>query len=179
MTAPPRAAALITAALLAIVFAGCGDAYENGAGVYTTARTTSQATAPPATPAPTQSTDSSGTESSETAPLTSQQRRAARNASRAARRFLDGYLPYSYGKARADAIVAVAPALRSELARRPPRVPAALARRARPRLTRLQLSSASADAVYLLAHIDDASSRYVALINVQRVRSRWLVTRVQ
>lgn len=168
-------------AVAAVTAAGCGEAYERGdAGVFTLpARTTVPATAPSADAAGSQRTDASGTESAEAPPATPAQQRAAAAASRVARTFLRGYLPYSYGQAPAAAIHAAAASLRAELAARPPRVPAAIARRARPRLTRLQLSSAQATAVYLLAHIDDGAAAYVALLTVKRAGARWIVTGVQ
>lgn len=170
-------------AVAAVTAAGCGEAYERGdVGVFTLpARTTVPAPAPVSAgdAAGSQRTDASGTESAEAPPATPAQQRAAAAASRAARVFLRGYLPYSYGQAPAAAIHAAAASLRAELAARPPRVPAALARRARPRLTRLQLSSARATAVYLLAHIDDGAAAYVALLTVKRAGARWIVTGVQ
>jgi hypothetical protein len=180
---PPRSArrALALLAVAAVTAAGCGEAYERGdAGVFTLpARATVAAPAPAAVAAGSQRTDASGTESAEAPPATATQRRAGAGASRAARAFLRGYLPYSYGKAPAASIHAAARSLRAELARRPPRVPAALARRARPRLERLQLSSADARAVYLLANIDDGAAAYVALLTIRRPGARWIVTRVQ
>ena len=185
---PPRSARLALAllAVAAATAAGCGEAYERGdAGVFTLPPRATTVPAPVPGPAPaavaagSQRTDASGTESAEAPPATAVQRRAAAAASHAARVFLRGYLPYSYGKAPAAAIDAVGAALRAELASRPPRVPAALARRARPRLERLQLSSAGARAVYLLAHIDDGAAAYVALLTVRRAGARWLVTGVQ
>jgi hypothetical protein len=180
---PPRTArpALALLAAAAVTAAGCGDAYERGdAGVYTLpARTTAPAPAAVVVAAGSQRTDASGTESAEAPPANAVQRRAAAAASHAARVFLRGYLPYSYGQASASAVHAADGTLRAELASRPPRVPAALERRARPRLERLELSSAGARAVYLLAHIDDGTAAYVALLTVKRAGARWIVTGVQ
>ena len=55
----------------------------------------------------------------------------ARAAAAAARVFLEGYLPYSYGRAQARRIRAAATSLLRELEASPPRVPASVAR-ARP-----------------------------------------------
>jgi hypothetical protein len=177
---PERPVALVALALLALVAAGCGDAYQQGAGVYTiTGSTTTQQPAVPAAPLPAPTPDADAAESSEAAAPTRAERAGVRAASRAARSFLRGYLPYSYARADANAIRAITPGLRRELARRPPRVPASLARRARPRLIRLQPSSTGSGAVFLLAHIQDGVSDYVTLLTVTRQRERWLVTRVQ
>jgi hypothetical protein len=177
--ARPRRLAVGLAVLAGVLLAGCGEAYQRGdAGVFTLpARTT--APAPATVAVGSQRTDATGTESNEAPPATAAQRRAAARASDAARAFLRGYLPYSYAKAPATAIHAAASSLRAALADRPPRVPAALARRARPRLARLQLSSAQPREVYLLAHIDDGAAAYVALLTVRRTGARWLVTAVQ
>jgi len=186
-----RQVTALTAAVLVIAFVGCGDGYENGAGVYTDPATSSQpqpatATAPrtaaPQTrdaPAPAQSIDTTASETGEAPGLTPAQRRDVRDASRAARAFLRGYLPYSYGKGGAREIRAVDPALRDELARRPPRVPPALAHRARPRLKRLRVSGIAAGAVYLFADIDDSDASYTALVEARLRDDRWVVVRVQ
>lgn len=177
-----QVAATLLAVGVAAVLAGCGDNYDRGAGVLTIPTTTQPAPAAVTTTvsaAPAQTTDAGGTESSEAAPLTAAQRRTVRAASRAARAFLRGYLPYSYGQATAKAIRAAAPALRDELARRPPRVPPALADRARPRLKRLRVNGLAGGKVFLLADVDDGSSRYAALLELRQRDGRWLVTRVQ
>ena len=176
-----RPVTLVALALLAVAAAGCGEAYQQGAGVYTitTRTTTTRQPTVPAAAIPAPSTDEGAAESREAPALTRKQRAGVRAASRAARSFLRGYLPYSYARADAQAISAITPGLRRELARRPPRVPASLTRRARPRLTRLQLSSTGPGAVFLLAHIRDGVSEYVMLVTVTRQRARWLVTRVQ
>jgi hypothetical protein len=175
----------LTVAVIALASAagigGCGDEYSRGAGVYSATTTTATGTtATQTTPAPLQTTDSGGTESSETTRLTAAQRQAVRDASAAARRFLDGYLPYSYGRGKADAISSAAPGLRSTLAKNAPRVPPALAAKARPRLLgRPQVSGISGGRVILLARIDDGQSRYVALLTVQRRGSQWVVSQVR
>jgi hypothetical protein len=175
----------LTVAVIALASAagigGCGDEYSRGAGVYGDTTTTATATtATQTTPAPLQTTDSGGTESSETRRLSAAQQRAVRDASTAARRFLDGYLPYSYGRGKADAISSVTPALRRTLAKNAPRVPPALAAKARPRLLgRPQASGISGGRVILLARIDDGQSRYAALLTVRRQGSQWVVSQVQ
>jgi hypothetical protein len=161
--------------------AACGDEYDRGAGVYSTTTTTPLAPTPTSTVPvePLQTTDDEGTESSEVGRLSPTQRRARREASKAARRFLSGYLPYSYGRRAAAKIRSVSPQLKRELARQAPRVPPALAAKARPRLQGLELSGIAGRRVILLARIDDGQSRYVALLTVQRTGQRWAVTQVR
>lgn len=176
----------LTCALIALASAAgigaCGDEYVRGAGVYsaTTTVPAEQATIP--TPAePVQTTDAGGTEGVEAPKLTAAQQRAVREASAAARSFLAGYLPYSYGRRDAAAIRSVSPSLRSTLARNAPRVPPALAEKARPRvLGRLEVSGITGrERVMLLARIDDGQSRYAALLTVQRLGQRWAVDEVR
>jgi hypothetical protein len=176
-----KAPATLALCIATAVAMGCGDQYERGAGVYTFA-TTSTATAAPgaAAPgaAPLQSTDSTGTENTEAPSLTDAQRRDVAGAQRAARIFLRGYLPYSYGQAPASRIRAVDPALQRGLAARPPRVPPALARKARPRVVRMQRSGVPDGAVLLIAQIDDGDGRYTTLLELRRAGSVWRVVRV-
>lgn len=165
----------------AIGVSACGDEYVHGAGVYSATTTTPTAPAVGSTPlAPAQTTDGAGTEGTEARRLTASQRRAVRGASAAARRFMAGYLPYSYGRRDARAIRSVSASLRRTLARQAPRVPPALARKARPRLRRLRVSGILGPRrVILLAHVDDGQSRYVALLTVQRQGRRWTVREVR
>ena len=161
--------------------AGCGDEYTRGAGVYS-ATSTIGAPRTATVPAPAdaaQTTDAGGTESSETGRISPSQRRAVRGASTAARSFLDGYLPYSYGRQNARRIRSVTPRLRSALVRQAPRVPPALAAKARPRVERLQLSGIAGGRVILVARIDDGQSRYAALLTLQRRGNRWVVSQVR
>jgi hypothetical protein len=175
----------LTVAVIALASAagigGCGDEYSRGAGVYSDTTTTATgATTTATTAAPLQTTDSGGRESSETGRLNAAQQQAVRGASVAARRFLAGYLPYSYGRAKADAIRSATPALSSTLARNAPRVPPALAAKARPRLLGSpQVSGISGGRVILTVRIDDGQSRYVALLTVQRRGSQWVVSQVR
>jgi hypothetical protein len=164
--------------------AGCGNEYVNGAGVYSNTSTTPPAAQTATTPAlvepePVQSTDAGGTESSEVGKISAAQRLAVRQASAAARRFLAGYLPYSYGRRPATLIRGASAQLRRTLVRDAPRVPLALQKKARPRLRGLQLSGISGQQVIMLARIDDGQSRYAALLTVQRQGQRWAVSQVQ
>ena len=176
----------LTAAVIALAgaawIAGCGDEYTRGAGVYSNTSTApitgTTTTAGPA--APLQTTDSGAKENSESVRTTASQRRAVRAASAAARRFLSGYLPYSYGRRDAHTISSATPALRNTLARQAPRVPPALAAKARPRLVGSpQMSGIAGGRVILLARIDDGQSRYVALLTVRQRGNQWAVSQVR
>lgn len=175
-----RLIAVVIALTSTIAISACGDEYVHGAGVYSATTTTPAELATSPTPiAPAQTTDAGGTETSEARRLTAAQRRAVRGASTAARRFLAGYLPYSYGRRPAGTIRSAAPSLRRALASQAPRVPPALVYKARPRLQRLQVSGIAGGRVILLAHVDDGQGRYVALLTVQRRRGRWAVHEVR
>jgi hypothetical protein len=179
-----RLTAVAIALASAAGIAGCGDEYTKGAGVYSTTSTTPAVATTTTTPTlvepePVQTTDAGGTESSEVGKISAAQRRDVREASAAARSFLDGYLPYSYGRRPATLIRSVSAQLRRTLARDAPRVPLDLQKKARPRLRGLQLSGITGRQVIMLARIDDGQSRYAALITVQRQGHRWAVSRVQ
>ena len=175
----------LTVAVIALASAaglgGCGDEYSRGAGVYgeTSTQPATQTLTSTAPAAPAQTTDAGGTENSETGQITAAQRRSVRRASSAARQFLAGYLPYSYGRRDARSIRSATPALRSALARQTPRVPPALAAKARPRVTGMKPSGFGTGRVILLARIDDGQSRYVALLTVRRQGTRWVVSQVR
>src|SRR4051812_20030081 len=99
-----------TAVLLtAVLTGGCGNEYEKGAGIYMATPTTTATTAPTANASasaqPSQRAGGeSADESAEAQPLDAAQRRMVSEASSAARAFLAGYLPYSYGQADAAGI---------------------------------------------------------------------------
>ena len=99
----------------------------------------------------------------------------------AARRFLKGYLPYSYGRGSASRIDAVAAPLAATLRRSPPRVPARIANdpSLRPRAVDLEVASANGDLGYDLdAAIDDGKRSYTITLAVRPDRDRWLVAAV-
>jgi hypothetical protein len=99
-------------------------------------------------------------------------------AERAARAFLVGYLPYSYGRVRADRIRAAAGRLMRELERMPPRVPAAVAR-GDPRLISVRAEAPVGDHVVdVLAVVGDGHRRYNVVLESRRARGAWLVTAV-
>jgi hypothetical protein len=102
----------------------------------------------------------------------------AARAKRAARAFLVGYLPYSYGRARAERIRAAARRLLRELERTPPRVPAAVAR-ADPRLISVHADATLGDlAINVVAVVDDGQRRYRVPLELRRTRGRWVVTAI-
>lgn len=97
------------------------------------------------------------------------------DAKRAARRFLAGYLPYTYGRGDAERIRSANPALGQELARQPPRVPPTVARTARPRTTTLQAETAERDGASVLALVADGKRRYTIELWLEREGSEWRV----
>jgi hypothetical protein len=98
-------------------------------------------------------------------------------AKRAARRFLAGYLPYSYGRRGARRIANVDARLRRRLLRERPRVPAA-ERRHRPRLVLLQAHGVAPRAGELVALVSDGARRYTVPLELARSRAGWRVTDV-
>ena len=104
--------------------------------------------------------------------------RKARAATAAARAFLAGYLPYSYGRSDAGKIRAAASRLLRELEASPPRVPATVAR-ARPRLTSVRAAAATGDlTIDVLAVVDDGQRRYSIPLAMRHAGRRWIVTAV-
>jgi hypothetical protein len=99
------------------------------------------------------------------------------HAKRAARRFLAGYLPYSYGRGDAGRIAAAGRELRDRLARQPPRVPAR-ERRRRPRLVLVQTEGVSPAGASLTALVDDGARRYSVALELARTPAGWNVTDV-
>ena len=105
--------------------------------------------------------------------------RSARAATATARAFLDGYLPYSYGRSDAGKIRAAAWRLLRELEASPPRVPAAVAR-VRPRLISTRAEAATGDLnVDVLAVVEDGQRRYRILLAVRHAGHRWIVTAIR
>lgn len=174
-----RVGAAVVASAAALT--GRGDDYEKGAGVYTATSTTTAPSTSAPTPAiaPVQTSGREGTEASEHQALTPQQQRAVNAAEWAARTFLAGYLPYSYGQGQVRELRSVSAQLREELDRNPPRVPSAKVDQAGARLRGLRASGTAADRVILLAEVADRQSRYAVLLTVQRDGDRWIVTQVQ
>ncbi len=96
-------------------------------------------------------------------------------AKRAARRFLVRYLPYTYGRGRADRIPAATPQLRAALADAPPRGPAREPRR-RPRLELLQSHGVSSEGAQLVALVRDGRLRYTVRLRLANTAAGWQVT---
>jgi hypothetical protein len=98
-----------------------------------------------------------------------------KQAQRAARTFLDGYLPYSYGTAPATEIRNVTGVLRKQLREAAPRVPAA-DRELEPRVIALDVVRSRGDVgIDLEATVVDGRRRYSMLIGVRSNGKRWLV----
>ena len=96
-----------------------------------------------------------GTPPSEEGPLAEQVTPAqAARIRRATRRFMAGYLPYSYGHGDATEIEGAAPALIVLLTEKPPRVPDSVRRR-RPRVELVQLDGAGPTDAAAIAMVDD------------------------
>ena len=94
---------------------------------------------------------------------------------RAARRFLVGYLAFTYGTGQAARIRSATSELRAELARHRPRVPAS-ERRRRPRLVLLQSNGVSRERADLVALVRDGKRRYSVRLQLSNTASGWLVT---
>jgi hypothetical protein len=104
--------------------------------------------------------------------------RDARAAATAARAFLAGYLPYSYGRAGTRRIHEASRSLARELAESPPRVPTSVAA-ARPRLLSVHTQATIArDQVQLLARVTDGWRRYDFPLSVRRIAGGWVATAV-
>jgi hypothetical protein len=103
---------------------------------------------------------------------------AAHAATAAARAFLDGYLPYSYGRAQAQRIRAAATSLLRELNASPPRVPAGVAQ-ARPRLVSVHAVAATGGSdIDVVALVEDGQRRYRIPLAVRSTGRGWIVTAV-
>jgi hypothetical protein len=101
-----------------------------------------------------------------------------RAATAAARSFLEGYLRYSYGRARARRIRSAGASLLRDLEESPPRVPEAVAR-SRPRLISVRAQAATSHLEILVrAVVDDGQRRYSIPLSVRDRHGRWFVTAV-
>jgi hypothetical protein len=102
----------------------------------------------------------------------------ARAAAAAARALLEGYLPYSYGRADAERIRAAAIPLLRELEASPPRVPASVAH-ARPQLVSVHAEAATGGSgVDVVAVVEDGRRRYRIPLAVRDTGRGWVVTAV-
>jgi len=98
-------------------------------------------------------------------------------AKRSARRFLSGYLPYSYGQRGASGIPSASTGLRRRLAATRPRVPRR-ERRRHPTLELVQANGVGPVRADLVALVRDGASRYTVPLEVTRRRGGWIVTAV-
>ncbi len=160
---------LRTSAAFALVLAGltgCGnDAPTTPARAPTVAGDEGRPLGNSTAPAPQSSLPSGGTT------------RAIRGARAAARRFLPGYLRFTYDQGDADAIDQLTPGLRDELARSAPRVPAT--RRAlMAKVTGTQTELVTADRIEFLVAIDDGQTRYGITVAMLLTGDEWLAAAV-
>jgi hypothetical protein len=95
----------------------------------------------------------------------------------AARRFLAGYLPFTYGQAGPRAIEGAGDDLRRRLEAEPPRVPAGEHRR-RPRVVLVQANGVGDVRAAIVALVSDGARRYTVPLELERRRSGWIVTAV-
>jgi hypothetical protein len=98
-------------------------------------------------------------------------------AKRIARRFLTGYLAYTYGRGHARAIPETTAGLRRALADQPPRV-RRRDRRRRSHVELLQADALAANQIDLVALVDDRKRRYQVRLRLEPRDGRWLVTDV-
>jgi hypothetical protein len=99
-------------------------------------------------------------------------------ARRVARRFLDGYLAFLYGRGPASEITDVSPAVGRELARNTPRIPPAQRDRT-PRVVDLSVVGQAREAVIATASIDDGDvAVYPIVFTLDRRDGRWRVSRL-
>lgn len=98
--------------------------------------------------------------------------RATRNA---ARRFLAGYLPFTYGHGSAQHILAATHALRDALTHGRPRVPPTVRHR-RTRIRHLEAETASASEAVVVALISDGARIYAVAVAMERIDGHWLAT---
>ena len=176
------AAALLVGVLLLVNAHGRGRADRQAAHAQSsavvdrtptlTARSRSVQAAKPASPARTSHRERESTLAPTVAP------REGQAAASAARVFLHGYLPYSYGRVDASRIRGAAPALVRVLREVPPRVPAAVAR-ARPRLLAVLPDAATGERdVLIVAAVSDGRRRYDVRLTVHHDAGRWVVTEI-
>lgn len=96
----------------------------------------------------------------------------------ATRRFMDGYLPYSYGRGDAREIRGAAPALIVLLTEKPPRVPDSVRGR-RASVELVQLDGAGPSDAAAIAMVNDGVTRYSVHVRLIRTTSGgWIVTEV-
>ena len=175
----PVALIVATAAVLALVDdlgrapTPARDASAGGA----TART-AEHPEPPSAPSPTSTSTSTVTsEEGSRARETIASRAEIARAKHVARRFMRGYLRFSYGQAPTDAIVGARAQLRARLAEQRPRVPAR-ERRRRPHVVLVQSDTVTRVRAALVAFVRDGERRYTVPLELTRTRADWRVVSV-
>ena len=98
-------------------------------------------------------------------------------AKRAARSFLAGYLPYTYGQRKAADVPAATSGLRQQLEAHAPRVPPS-ERHRHARVVVLQANGAGPVRAAMIALVDDGAHRYTVSLELERRRTGWQVTNV-
>jgi len=101
-----------------------------------------------------------------------------RRAKATGRRFLRGYLPYSYGRGSADEIRSATDELLAELAERPPHVPLTVEAARRAKVTAVQAEAAEDGEISVLAFVEDSERDYALSLALERVGTTWRVSRV-
>lgn len=104
---------------------------------------------------------------------------APERAETAARVFLRGYLPYSYGRGSVEDFgpEIITPDLRQRFREQPPR-PHSEARRAQPRVVAMRLARVRSDEVLLYADIEDGIAPYTLLLRLVRHLEGWAMAAV-
>jgi membrane-associated protease RseP (regulator of RpoE activity) len=101
-------------------------------------------------------------------------RRELRAVRRAARRFLAGYLPFTYGRGSAHRIPAATSAFRTDIAHNyRPRVPPS-ERRRRTKIRHLEAEGASASRATVVALVSDGARTYSVAVAMRRIDGHWL-----
>lgn len=100
-----------------------------------------------------------------------------RRVRRSARRFLAGYLPFTYGRGQVAAIRSASPAVRDRLARERPRVPGR-ERRRQVRIELVQVTSGSRNAATASAMVNDGARRYSVSLQLAPSAGVWRVVAV-
>jgi hypothetical protein len=130
----------------------------------------------PLEPAPAATTEPPSEEGKPPAAMNVSRRQVAA-AERAGRRFLAGYLPYSYGQRGAARIPAASERLRARLAHERPRVPPDVGER-RPQVVLLHADGVASRNGELVALVIDGAHSYSVRLELERAAAGWRVTEV-
>ena len=96
----------------------------------------------------------------------------------AARAFMMGYLPFSYGQERASSIVAVTSQERQDLEVNPPQVPAAVRRR-HPRVVGVRMTPYAAGEWQVTVTVSDGTLSYPIVVVAGDLPAGWEVMAIQ